>query len=66
MTIGKKMDTNSNLKLNSMTDNDMIIILHNLASKLEEIGKYGKDLRQVADRFAELSKEASVSKQWKQ
>jgi len=49
-----------------MTDNDMIIILHNLARKLEEIGKYGKDLRQVADRFAELSKGASVSKQWKQ
>lgn len=48
-----------------MTDDDMIIILHNLARKLEELGKYGKDLRQVADRFAELSKEASVTKTWK-
>lgn len=38
----------------------MIIILHNLARKLEEIGKYGETLRQVADRFAELSKQDKV------
>jgi hypothetical protein len=41
-----------------ITDEDMIVLLHDIArsfefSKQEELGK---DMRQVADRFSELSK----------
>jgi HD superfamily phosphohydrolase YqeK len=34
-----------------MTDNDMIIKLHDLARNLD-----AKELREIADRFAELAK----------
>jgi HD superfamily phosphohydrolase YqeK len=34
-----------------MTDNDMIIKLHDLARNLDN-----KELREIADRFAELTK----------
>lgn len=48
--------------MNKLTDDDIIIHLHNLARKLEDLGKYGETLRQVADRFAELSKQDKVKK----
>ena len=41
----------------ALTDGDMIILLHNMARDLENRDpNYGADLRQTADRLAELSK----------
>ena len=47
---------------NVLTDNDMIILLHNMARDLENRDpNYGADLRQTADRLAELSKAEKIA-----
>ena len=43
----------------ALTDQDMIILLHNMARDLEQRDlSYGTELRQTADRFSELAKAA--------
>ena len=45
----------------SLTDEDMVILLHNMA---RSVGQYGaanleeSEVRQIADRFSELSKQS--------
>ena len=46
----------------ALTDDDMVILLHNMARNLERLGDASANLRQVADRLAELSKTEQVSK----
>ena len=44
----------------ALTDQDMVILLHNMARDLEQRDStYGSDIRQTADRFSELAKAAS-------
>ena len=44
----------------ALTDQDMVILLHNIARDLEQRDPiYGSEMRQTADRFSELSKAAS-------
>ena len=46
----------------ALTDQDMVILLHNMARDLEQRDpSYGSEMRQTADRFSELAKAASVS-----
>ena len=46
----------------ALTDQDMVILLHNMARDLENRDPtYGSELRQTADRFSELAKAASVA-----
>ena len=41
----------------ALTDQDMVILLHNMARSIEERDPtYGSEVRQTADRLAELSK----------
>jgi len=47
----------------ALTDGDMVILLHSIARQLEGLGQRGKDLRQAADRLAELSKAEKVAQQ---
>ena len=46
-----------------LTDGDMVILLHNMARDAENAkNEYlGSELRETADRFAELAKAASVA-----
>lgn len=44
-----------------LTDGDMVILLHSIARQLEGLGQRGADLRQTADRLAELSKAEKVA-----
>lgn len=45
-----------------MTDGEMVILLHNIARELEQRDpNYGSEVRQIADRFSELAKAASVA-----
>ena len=46
----------------ALTDDDMVILLHNMARDLENRDPtYGSEVRQTADRFSELAKAASVA-----
>ena len=46
----------------ALTDQDMVILLHNMARDLEQRDpSYGSEMRQTADRFSELAKAASIS-----
>ena len=46
----------------ALTDQDMIILLHNIARDLENRDpNYGSEVRQTADRFSELAKAAGVA-----
>ena len=46
----------------ALTDQDMVILLHDMASSLEQRDPtYGSEVRQTADRFSELAKAASVA-----
>jgi len=46
-----------------LTDEDMVILLHNMARSLEQRDPtYGSEIRQTADRFSELSKAQSGKK----
>ena len=46
----------------ALTDQDMVILLHNMARDLENRDPtYGSEVRQTADRFSELAKAASVA-----
>ena len=46
----------------ALTDGDMIILLHNMARDLETRDPtYGAEIRQTADRLAELSKAEKVA-----
>ena len=48
----------------ALTDQDMVILLHNIARSVEQFGLSNLDsseIRQTADRFSELSKAASVA-----
>lgn len=41
----------------ALTDDDMVILLHNIARSLEQRDPaYGSEVRQTADRFSELAK----------
>jgi hypothetical protein len=41
----------------ALTDDDMVILLHNMARSLEQRDpSYGSEIRQTADRFSELAK----------
>jgi len=43
----------------ALTDEDMIILLHNIARSVEQFGASNidsKEIRQTADRFSELAK----------
>ena len=45
-----------------LTDGDMVILLHNMARSFGERDKVMEsEMRQVADRFSELSKAAGVA-----
>lgn len=45
-----------------MTDEEMIITLHEVATTLEDRDPvYAKEMQQIADRFSELAKAASVA-----
>jgi len=47
-----------------MTDNEMVIKLHDIARTVEQFGASnlsGGEMRQIADRFSELAKAASVA-----
>ena len=45
-----------------MTDGEMTIRLHDIARELESKDPtYAKEMRQIADRFSELAKAASVA-----
>lgn len=48
----------------ALTDQDMVILLHNIARSVEQFGSSnlsGSEMRQTADRFSELAKAASVA-----
>ena len=46
----------------ALTDQDMVILLHNMAGTLEQRDPtHGAELRQTADRFSELSKAAGIA-----
>lgn len=48
-----------------LTDEEMIIQLHNTARLLESADTVaGREMRQIADRFSELSKAAANRKHW--
>jgi len=45
-----------------LTDGDMVVLLHNMARQMGERDKtMESEMRQVADRFSELSKAAGVA-----
>ena len=47
-----------------LTDQDMVILLHNIARSVEQFGSSNlneSEIRQTADRFSELAKAASVA-----
>ena len=49
----------------ALTDEDMVILLHNMARSLEQRDPlYGSEIRQTADRFSELTKAAANRKHW--
>ena len=46
----------------ALTDQDMVVLLHNMAMDLEKRDPtYGSEVRQTADRFSELAKAAGVA-----
>ena len=49
----------------AMTDQDMVILLHNVARQIGYADTTAEsEIRQVADRFSELSKSAANRKHW--
>jgi len=49
----------------SLTDQDMVILLHNMARNLEQRDNVlGDELRQTADRLNELTKKAATRRHW--
>lgn len=49
----------------ALTDEDMVVLLHNVARQMGYADSLAEgELRQVADRFSELSKAAANRKHW--
>ena len=49
----------------ALTDQDMVILLHNVARQIGYADTTAEsEIRQVADRFSELSKVAANRKHW--
>lgn len=45
-----------------LTDDDMVILLHNMARQLESYAGNATDMRTIADRLSELSKQSKARK----